>query len=520
MISLRTQGITTLFKIYVVVVLIIATVLSPLALSFVPVILLVWHLYSWRWPINDVINLLTGYFMFFSTALLFTSRVGPFFSLLIALPVLIIINHDLEEIAESLECQTTRYIRQPTSICIAILLIAISVMVASLLLGSIALLLACAVIISYLAILGVLTLRQLSFKPVEETQVQQRMVAGTEDHLYIKLETKTKIGGLLFLESPYEWLKLSPDVLSLKQNTMAVKVSLSPSLSGPSIIKLHGKAIDRWGLIQVTFELEPIQLYVIPRARYAAWLAKKYLAGSQGGTLPITSNFEAAKPTYGLRRGIEYYGSQLYQPGDSLNNIDWKHSLRYNELISKEFTELHGQPAIILINLAIGNTEEADKLAYNIIVTAISLAQENIPTVLATYNNDDVKLITSTLQPIQLVAHSLKVAQEMVTFANPIKYLKPPDVARLRANINRLRFSDCKGVKVLSQLLQFEYKNLRDTAKHNPATKALTQAFTRGEKQSNIVIISHHNHDAEALAFNTFNLTQKGNKVITIQEVN
>jgi len=516
MIGLRSWVTVVFFKIYVVIALIIATILSPLALSFVPILLLVCHLYLWRWPITAVVNLLTEYFMFFAISLLLTPHVGPLFSLIIALPVLFLINRGLEEVAESLVYQDTRYIRRPTNICLTFLLIVIAVLGVSLLLGSLSLLLSSAAIISYFVILGAVVLRRLPLKPVEETQVQQRMVAGKEDRLYIRLTTKTKIGGLLFLESPYEWLKVSPNILSLKENELVVKVSLSPTLSGPSVAKLKGGATDRWGLIQIRFELEPIRLYVIPRARYAAWLAKRYLAGTKPEALLLISNIEALKPIYGLRRGVEYYGSQLYQPGDSLKNIDWKHSLKHNELITKEFAEFHGRSAIILINLAVGNAEEADKLAYNIIVTAISLAQENIPAALAVYNHEGVKITTPMLQPRQLLLQSLKVAQEMVTFINPVKYLNPPDVARLRANISRIRFAKSKASQVLAQLLQLEYKNLNNTAKLNPATKALTEAFAKVDKQSNIVIISHRNHDAEALAFNTFSFTRKGNAVITI----
>ncbi len=516
MISLNSRGMVVFLKIYVAIALIIATILSPLALSFVPILLLVWYLYLWRWSIAAVVNLLTEYFMFFAIALLLASHIGPLFSLLISLPVLLLINHGLEEASESLTYRDTGYVRSPTSICLALILIAVAVLGVSLLLSSLSLLLACAAIIIYFGILGAIALRKLPLKSVQEVQVQQRMVAGTEAHFYIELTTKTKIGGLLFVESPYDWLKVSPNILSLKQNKLVVRVSLSPTLSGPSIIKLKAHAMDRWGLIQIRFELEPIRLYVIPRARYAAWLAKRYLAGTKPGALPLISNIEALQPIYGLRRGVEYYGSQLYQPGDSLKNIDWKHSLKYNELITKEFSEFHGQPAIILINLAVGNAEEADKLAYNIIVTAISLAQDNIPAALAAYNHEDVKVTTPTLQAQQLVLKSLQVAQEMVTFINPVKYLNPPDVTRLRANISRIRFAESKASKVLAQLLQLEYKNLSITARLNPATKALMEAFVKVDKQSNIVVISHRNHDAEALAFNTFSFTQKGNAVITV----
>jgi len=104
----------------------------------------------------------------------------------------------------------------------------------------------------------------------------------------------------------------------------------------------------------------------------------------------------------------------------------------------------------------------------------------------------------------------------MVTFVSPVKYLNPPDVARLRANMNRIRSTESQAVKVLSELLQLEYRNLSNTARVNPATKALNEVFTRVDKQSSIVIISHRNHDAEALAFNTFSYQRKGNSVIAV----
>jgi len=506
-----------LLKTYAVIALIAAAVFAPLFLSFVPILLVIAYLFLWRWPVSAIIALLRDYFAYFAIAILLVPVIGYLYSFLIVVPMLFLINYDLEATAWAITYREINGTRRPTSIYLVISIIAVLVLSVSLLLDSLSLLLASATIISYLGILGIVVLKRLPLKPVKEKQIKLRMVAGTKDQFDIKLTAKTRIGGLLFLESPYEWLKINPNFLSLKTNESVVKVSLSPTLSGPSIIKLKGQATDRWGLIRVNFELETINLYVIPRARYAAWLVEKYLAGTgELGALPLISNLAAIKPTYGLRSGVEYYGSQLYQPGDSLKNIDWKHTLKYNELISKEFTEFRGQPAIILINLAVANAEEADKLAYNIIVAAISLARENVPTALAAYDHKDVKITTYTLQPRQLVLQSLQVAQEMVTFVNPVKYLNPPDVGRLRANISRIRFAESKAAKVLAQLLQLEYNCLSDASKLNPATKALRETFTKVDKQSNIVVISHRNHDAEALAFNTFSYNRKGNAVISV----
>ncbi|MFC2056690.1 DUF58 domain-containing protein [Chloroflexota bacterium] len=459
---------------------------------------------------------MTEYFMFFAIALLLGPHVGPLFSLLISLPVLLLITRGLEKAAQSFTYQDIGQVRHPTNLCLTILIIVIVVLSVSLMFSNLSLLLACTAMIIYLGIMGLVIMRKLPLKPVEETIVPHRMVAGTQAHLRVKLTINTKLGGLLFLESPHKWLKVSPNVLSLMQDNTAVMVTMSPDLSGPSIVKLNGQATDRFGLIRIKFELEPIRLFVIPRARYAAWLANKYMAETKPGDLPLISTTRALESISGLRRGVEYYGSQLYHPGDSLRNIDWKHSLKYNELISKEFAEFHGQSAILLINLSAENAEEADKLGYKIIVTAISLAQESIPAAVAVYDHEDVKITTGTLQTYQLLRQCLQVAKEIVTFTNPLRYLNPPDVSRLRANISRLRLVEREGASTLVELLELEYKNLKNNAKLNPATKALSEVFTKVDRRSNIVILSQRNHDAEAIAFNAFSFIRQGNTVITI----
>ncbi|MDD4877072.1 MAG: DUF58 domain-containing protein, partial [Dehalococcoidales bacterium] len=378
------------------------------------------------------------------------------------------------------------------------------------------LILACAVIIIYFVSVIMVILGRLPIKPVEGHQIQQRILAGSKGDVHVKLNSRTKYGGMLLIESPYEWLKITPAILSLNEELLIITVSLTPMLSGPSLIKLRGYATDCWGLTQTRFEIEPIRLHIIPRARYAAWIANKYMSNTKPGNLPIVSNLEALKPVSGLRRGIEYYGSQMYQPGDSLKNIDWKHSFKYNELISKEFLELRGRPAIFLINLAATNEEELDKLGYNIIVSAISLARNNIPVALAVYDHKSVRLTTPLLHSNDLVLKALQVTQELVIFKDSLKYLSTVNVRRLRSNMHRLESAENQSSQVLSELLQFEYRNLNNNARINPVSKALLDVFKKADKQSNIVVISQQNHDTEALSFNTFQLAQKGNTIIYV----
>jgi hypothetical protein len=135
---------------------------------------------------------------------------------------------------------------------------------------------------------------------------------------------------------------------------------------------------------------------------------------------------------------------------------------------------------------------------------------------LAAYDHQAVRLTTGTIGPRELVVQSLEVAAKIVTIPNPVKYLDPPDVSRLRANIERLRNLDSPSSSALVQLLQMEYKNLESNATLNPAIQTLSSALIRADRESSIVVISQRNHDAEALAFSSFDLARKGYAVISL----
>jgi hypothetical protein len=333
----------------------------------------------------------------------------------------------------------------------------------------------------------------------------------------ILLKRKSRLSGMLFLKSPYQWLKISPNAfIPLETDEIRIQGSLTPPLAGPTEIKLNACFIDPWGLSQARFEISPVKLVVIPRARYADWLARKYLSGSRFGRLPLVSNVGAIKSLYGLRQGIEFYGNRMYQPGDHLKNIDWKHSVKYNELVTREFFEIQGQPVIILINLVASDAEETDTLAYNIIVAALSLAQDGIPAAIAAYNNQGVVLSTPSLGAQELTIRTLEIVKEIVSQENTVKSLNPPDVGRLRANIRRLSQVESQPAGVLRELLQIELKSLRNNARSSPCTAALNEVMMKADQQSTILVISNQNHDAEALAFNLHALTVKGNTIIAV----
>jgi hypothetical protein len=311
-------------------------------------------------------------------------------------------------------------------------------------------------------------------------------------------------------------VRIDPAVLPLAGDRLTTRLTLLPSLSGPTTVKLKARVVDRCGLVEAGFELEPVQLYIIPRARYAAWLVERYMAGTGSGALPLLANVSIIKPLHGWRRGVEYYGSRVYQPSDSLKNIDWKHSLQHHELSVKEFAEFGGRPAVVLVNLVAGDAEEADKLAYAIISTALSLARESIPTALAAYSQDEVKLTTAALGPGRLLFTSLKIARQLITVMKPTQYLGPPDVPRLRANIRRLGSVQSQAATVLTELLRIEYDNLRRVSSHSAAMRALARVMRKVDRESNVIVISSPGSDVDVLEFSTYSLRQRGNHVIAL----
>jgi hypothetical protein len=504
-------------KLYVAGALLVAAILSPAALSFVPVILLVWYLVTWRWRFSPNTDVLSRLFMLYALALFFSPVLGLWLSLVVCLPALAVFNRALEENARSITLKGGSQKRGLTGLGLTLFATILGVLIVALMLGNTVLILSDALAAIYFSTITMYSRRHFPVKPLDYEQLQFRCIVGKPSHVQILLNSFTRAGGSWLIKSPHDWLKVAQDTFSFQEVKCLLKLSFTPPFSGPSIIKLEGQAVDRWGLVQTGFEIEPLSLLVIPRARYAAWLARKYLAGTGAGNLPIVSNITSVKSLFGLRSGVEYYGNQQYQPGDSLKNIDWKHSIKFNELISKEFTESHGKPAILLTNLTASDSNEADKLAYDPVVAAISLAREGIPASLAAYNNEGVVLITPPLRESELVLRSLQTIKSINIISNPSRYLKPPDVVKLKANINRLRQVRNGPSDALAALLQIEYQSLSDNAKVHPCTLALARVKTRTPQRCSVLSVSLRNHDAEALEFNSYILSKNGDAIIDIR---
>ncbi len=217
------------------------------------------------------------------------------------------------------------------------------------------------------------------------------------------------------------------------------------------------------------------------------------------------------------KRGIEYFGSRSYYPGDELRSIDWKHTLKLSRLVIKEFIEVGEQAAIIAVNLSVTDVEEADKLAFDLITTVLTLAQEAIPTSLAVYNHQRVVLTAVVTDPRETLKQVLLLVKDITPVEFAHRFLQLPDIGKLRRNIARLKQATSEPGQRLLSMLDFEYQSIEQGAKNHPATLALLRVTEHIPPPAIIVLVSQLNHDAEALLVTGEKLTRKGFTTLNIE---
>jgi hypothetical protein len=505
-----------LSRVYLVAALVVAGLFSPLVYVPIPLLMLLLYLYLEFWAGRDRLKVPLNLFLALSLPLLFEPLAGAWVSPAFALPAIPLLDYSLRQSALSYRFDSAREGHRPTRLCLSLALSLLVVGLVALALGSWSLLLSSALVGSYLAAVTGMVLRRTSAVPAEAEVVHHRVLAGQLSKASVRLVNRSGLGGQLSLLSPYPWFHIRPARLPLDRPTLEVETSFTPPLAGPATVTAAASFVDPWGLIRTDFKLAMVGLFVVPRAKYAEWLARRYLEmGRAGGQEAMAAAAPASQR--GSRRGMEFYGLRSYQPGDAARTIDWKHSLKLHQVIVKEFLDTGVEGALLVVNLSVTDEEEKDKLAYGLITTALTLAHENIPSALSAYSEQEVVLTTRLLDPRRVLLQALSLAQEVRVSLNPMRYLGVPNVNGLRGNIYRLRRSSQEAAIRLAEILQLEYTALGRAAQHNPATGALAAALAAVNVKPNVLMLSGCNHDAEALAFNQYTLKEKGYRVLRVE---
>jgi uncharacterized protein (DUF58 family) len=397
--------------------------------------------------------------------------------------------------------------RQPTRLLGALTIALAAALVAALLFGHAIIAFSAGVVLGILGfIIGVSFLRLRPQFLVEAASV--RVLAGESAEAEVSLSGHRSTGQIhMGMEVP--WADVAPNVADVDGGPLALSLHLTPPLAGAGPVMAEIAWVDPWGLTGLTFRPVLAQLRVIPRAAYAAWLARRYLdasrAGGSSAAIILQSGLQGA-----ARRGLDYYGARHYEPGDTLRDVLWKKMLKAKQLVVKDRRDEQAQTAIIAVRLAGRDPDEADRLAYHLLMTALTLAQEGVPVAFAAYGPEEFHSATPALAPRQTVQHALRLSEQVKVIPGAQRLLQPAQPARLRRTISRLRQASSAPAHRLADVLDFELRAHRARARRHPATAAILQVVARVQTPAIVVVISSLVDDAEILNFSLENLVPRG----------
>ena len=351
--------------------------------------------------------------------------------------------------------------------------------------------------------------------PLSAETTSVRIIAGNSGDMSLDIANDASTPIHCQFGTPEPWLEIVPLAAILRKRRIRLDLSYTPPLAGNSRPQLYAIVKDLRGLVQVCQILEPLIVEIIPRARYAEWLARKYLqqaGGGTGGAGMVPSQESLTK----LPGGIEYRESRDYQPGDPMKDIDWKHSIRLNQLIVKDYSPDEDTAVIMAVNLSVSDEEEADNLAYNLVTAALTLARDNVPSAVAAYDHQDVVLSTGINEPNETLRHTLSLIKSINRINTIPRHLELADVSLIRRNIAQLQQLSTTPASRLLEIMNFEFHSIDENTRNHPATLALTDTAKRITSPGTILLISQLNHDAEAIKIITGKLIKRAFKTVPV----
>ncbi len=519
-----------LCQIYTILALLAATAMSALPFSLLALILLLVMLFTTLRPVLPRIQIVLTVVTIFLTPLLldlslqyfipfpliFAQMMVTISSLLLVCLLDVNLRQNTQQIKGFGEVKKTRKRGRYTSnIYNALVVSVLTILLISFLLDNLVLLFTSVIIALYLLSLLIRIFLAVPLTPLDVPLNRKRGIAGSNITISLDITSKVPLRLYCLIIPTDSWVQATPQRFILIRGKTKLNFTFTPPLAGPAHPQFLVSVTDPWGFTRINQLIEPVELHVIPRAKYAQWLALKYLEQTGAGVVAATMLPPKAFKT--PQRGIEYLNSRNYQPGDQLKNIDWKHTLKLSRLIIKEYIEAGEQAAMIAVNLSVADAEEADEIAFNLITAALTLARESIPTALAAYNHQRVVLTTTVTDPQEILKHTLSLVKDITMAEFTQQVLEPSDLNKIRRNIARLGQAKSESAQRLLDIFNFEYHAIEETARNHPATIALSSVATHIPSPAMILLVSQLNHDNEAIMVTTEKLSRREFITIPLQ---
>ncbi|MBI4232953.1 MAG: DUF58 domain-containing protein [Chloroflexi bacterium] len=503
--------------IYVLLLLTGAAILAGLPFSLSTVVLLgVWAYSLYRPPAPLTFLLLTlATLVFLPLGVEAAELIPRPFPSLLALPLLPIVDTAVRRAAQATASPGFQQGWRPTGLSKALAACALLTAAAGALASSPTVALSGGILLAYLLARGALAWHSLRGWPLRTPRSRVRALVGDRVETTCPLKNEGTSPLSVWVTTPHPWAAVSPSETQLQPGQeVLLQVTLTPPLAGPAALQLQLSLLDPHGILLRCRTIEAIELRITPRARYAAWLARRYLQETAAGTAPVAP--AVARLLKGPRRGIEYYGARAYQPGDRLKDLDWKHTIKLGQLVIREFLETPGEAAILAVALVGRDPTEADTLAHDLLITALTLAREEIPIAIAAYNYQDVLASTLPLSPREAVQQALSLCDRITLVQRPERQWHPVDAQRLRRTLGQLRTLTTEPAQKLQGILELELQVLNLQARHDPAWKALQQATERIPPPAAVVVVAPESYDSGVLSLLVERLRSKGHRTLRL----
>jgi uncharacterized protein (DUF58 family) len=506
----------TIGRVYLVVVLVLATLFSSFFQLGIAVVLLGIELYSFYKPLKAGLNLVLVVSSLVFAPLALEALAG-IYAVLLIVPALFLLDESLQNLALTQGISFSKIGRSASNVLRAlgagfVLVFGVGILVWNFMLMFTGLLL-----LGYLGIIVSHTFRNVPRVSLEEDKSWSRVVVGNSESAKFNLNAKAKAPLLVSLRTIDNWINVEPANFLLKSKSETkVDLKFSPPLAGPSKIHIQACFIDPRGLIQTGQILEPLDLHIIPRAKYAAWLAGKFLeqtASGRGMATPIST----ASSILG-KQGVEFFGSRIYQSADRLKDIDWRHSYMLGELIVKEFSGAQGQVGVIVADLTAKSADDADELAYNLVMSALTFATEGLPSGLAVYNSQGIVSFTQPMNPRETLKKALALTEKIVVIDVKERVLETPKIGGLKRSLGLLEQVQGDSAQRLGELLMFEVEANEAAAKLHPATLALAKAVEKITGSAVVTVVSSLGNDSGALSLALEQLREKGFSTVFVRD--
>ena len=493
--------------IYPPVMLVIGSLLSDASAATASVVLVVLY----------VASLMAGWWPGFLTAAIASSLVVPvlltpylgYWSALLSLPAVGAVGHGLTSLAPALMAvpPPARRALSPLASSIAVALPAIVLL--AIVLSSPALARAGSLLILVMGAGVAIQYLRLGSQPL--VAGQQEISARAGERVDVALELRSERPGVagyvrLVAGAGVSLRDSGPFPLEGRTGT---ELSFTPLLGGPTNVELSASVTDACGLIHLGQRLNVACLNVVPRARVARWAAEEFLEHREGGldfgrTLSgQVSGFLAGQV------GVEYLSSRTYQPGDSLLSVDWKHTARLQSLVVKTFDDGARSAGMLLVNLSATSVDEADRLVYEFLSAALTVASMSHNASLAVYDDSGDGHLSPVLDGYRLVKDVLVSCADVQVVPGWRRELRPLSAQDMHAREGRvLRVGGDKAAR-LARLLALRQTSMRTHIEGAPASTLLRDAARRYRPAWCIAISAMHS-DAEAVLTGLQRISREG----------